>query len=282
MGCEAGHRQGFSEGEAKGPCAGDEQGFIQGYRHGETVFFTSSAIVESWGLDSDLVNTTGPTTEEYTDCNHGNQLPIDRRMPPNPAASPLDAEQLGEISPHTETDISFEEQIDAITDLQPEKADDLVIDLSMSPNPAPSSVDAEKLDEISSETETLPSSLSQIDPIADLESEKADDLGIDQSQGQDEGEIASFPSQTFTLTSTNLNSAFFSGQSVVKDFFAPNAAAGTAIDILSDLNILLPRSLRLPLLPQKPRLRYRLDCNPNPQLALDCTLLPHCNLKRFQ
>lgn len=121
--------------------------------------------------------------------------------------------------------------------IQPEKADDLVIDLSMSPNPALFSVDAEKIDEISSESETLPSSSRQIDPIVDLECEKADDLGIDQSQGQDKGEITSVPSQYFTLTSPNLKSAFFSGRSVVKDLFAPNAAAGTAIDILFSLNI---------------------------------------------
>lgn len=39
--------------------------------------------------------------EECTDCDHGNQLPIDRRMPSIPGTSDIDAEKLSKTSGST-------------------------------------------------------------------------------------------------------------------------------------------------------------------------------------
>lgn len=282
VGFEIGHSQASREGEASGlwtgyalgfedgETTGLRSGFDWGFEHGEQRGFHTGItqgietgralgrkelreLLNKRLLTQTAANPTVLTTEECIECAHGNQLPIDERMPLNAAPSLVSAETLDGISRRTEDDTSTEEQFEAATNPQApssmntqtlgeilpqmeterfsvervdvntdprfESTDDLVIDQSMSPSPASSSVNVEKIDETSSDTEVAPPSEKQINASADLEPENAVESVIDQSPRQSEGEIASTASPAPTPSSLRENSAFLRGRRAVPNFF---------------------------------------------------------------
>lgn len=105
------------EGEATRLRNGVNQGFFHGYRHAETFFLAISATGKSLGLLSNNVPTTVPTTETCIECNHGNQVPIDKRIPSNPAPPLIDdAEKLDEIEANKGLDTVLAQKGDTSSD----------------------------------------------------------------------------------------------------------------------------------------------------------------------